>query len=80
MSTFFSIFAIYRVFVRYDMSQYENAIIQYTWNTYFMIYGFAIITLGSLATRTGKYTAVLVHKAVNYIVDDDDPIIDYVSH
>lgn len=79
LTDIFSIFAIYRVFVRFDYSQWEAAVIQYVWNLYFLIYGFVIVMLGSLVTRTGKYTAVLVHKAVNYIVDDDDPIIDVVS-
>jgi hypothetical protein len=79
MTNIFSIFAIYRVFVRYDYGQYERAVIQYVWNCYFLLYGLAIITLASLLTRTGKYTAVLVHKAVNYIFDDDDPVIDCVS-
>jgi gustatory receptor len=79
LTNIFSIFAIYRVFVRYDYSQWEAAVIQYVWNTYFLIYGFIIVMLGSLVTRTGKYTAVLVHKAVNYIEDDDDPVIDVVS-
>ncbi|KAG5669291.1 hypothetical protein PVAND_017181 [Polypedilum vanderplanki] len=79
MTNIFSIFAIYRVFVRYDYGQYERAIIQYAWNCYFLLYGLAIITLASLVTRTGKYTAVIVHKAVNYIFDDDDPVIDYLK-
>ncbi|XP_070504866.1 putative gustatory receptor 28b [Chironomus tepperi] len=79
LTDIFSIFAIYRVFVRYDYSQWEAAVIQYVWNLYFLIYGFIIVMLGSLVTRTGKYTAVLVHKAVNYIYDDDDPIIDVLK-
>jgi len=79
LTDIFSIFAIYRVFVRYDYSQWEAAVIQYIWNLYFLVYGFIIVMLGSLVTRTGKYTAVMVHKAVNYIFDDDDPIIDVVS-
>jgi hypothetical protein len=80
MTNIFSIFAIYRVFVRYDYSQYERSIIQFTWNVYFLLYGLAIISLASLVTRIGKYTAVLVHKAVNFISDDDDPVIDYVRN
>lgn len=79
MTDIFSIFAIYRVFVRFDYSQWELAVIQYSWNLYFLAYGFIVVLLGSLVTRTGKYTAVLVHKAVNYVVDDDDPVIDVVS-
>lgn len=61
-----------------DLGQYQQALIQYCWNCYFLIYGFIIVSIASLVTRTGKYTAVLVHKAVNYIDDDDDPTIDYV--
>lgn len=74
-----STFALYRIFVQNDYSIFNNAMIQYVWNIYFLLYGFTIISLSSLMTRTGKYTAVLVHKAINYIDDDDDPIIDYVS-
>lgn len=79
LTDIFSIFAIYRVFVRYDYTQWELAVIQFIWNVYYMIYGFVVVMLGSLVTRTGKYTAVLVHKAVNYVDDDDDPVIDVVS-
>lgn len=79
LTDIFSIFAMYRVFVRFDYSQWELAVIQFVWNFYFLMFGFVVVTLGSLVTRTGKYTAVLVHKAVNYIVDDDDPVIDIVS-
>lgn len=61
-----------------DYGQYERALIQYCWNVYFLIYGMVIVSLASLVTRTGKYAAVLVHKAVNYIEDDDDPVIDSV--
>lgn len=75
----FATFAIYRVFVRHDYNKFYQAIIQYGWNMYFLVYGMGIVTLGSLLTRTGKYTAVLCHKAINYIEDDEDPIIDYVS-
>lgn len=77
-SNIFSTFAIYRVFVRKDFKDFYNASIQYAWNIYFMTYGVGILALASLMTRTGKYTAVLVHKAINFIDDDDDPIIDYV--
>lgn len=74
----FSTFAIYRVFVRKDFKNFYNACVQYAWNIYFLGYGVGILALTSLMTRTGKYTAVLVHKAINFIDDDDDPIIDYV--
>lgn len=74
----FSTFAIYRVFVRKDFKDFYNASIQYAWNIYFVAYGVSILALSSLMTRTGKYTAVLVHKAINFIDDDDDPIVDYV--
>lgn len=74
----FSTFAIYRVFVQNDYQNFYKASIQYAWNIYFLFYGFAIIALSSLMTRTGKYTAVMVHKAINFIDNDDDPIIDTV--
>lgn len=75
----FSTFAIYRVFVQSDYVNFYKSCIQYAWNIYFAAYGLSLITLCSLITRAGKYTAVLVHKAINYIDDDDDPVIDAVS-
>lgn len=75
----FSSFAMYRVFVQNDFHNAYNASIQYAWNVYFLLYGFFIVALASLMTRTGKFTAVLVHKAINYIDNDDDPIVDTVS-
>lgn len=75
----FSTFAIYRVFVRKDYVNFYKACIQFAWNTHYAAYGLSLITLCSLITRAGKYTAVLVHKAINYIEDDDDPVIDAVS-
>lgn len=75
----FSTFAMYRVFVKHDFNNFYEASIQYAWNVYFLLYGCSIIVLSSLVTRTGKFTAVLVHKAINYIDNDDDPIVDTVS-
>lgn len=75
----FSTFAIYRVFVRKDYVNFYKACIQFSWNAYYAAYGLSLITLCSLITRAGKYTAVLVHKAINYIEDDEDPVIDAVS-
>jgi hypothetical protein len=75
----FATFSIYRVFVRDDHKNFYRGVVQYSWNVYFMLYGLGIVSLSSLLTRTGKYTAVLCHKAINYIEDDEDPIIDYVS-
>lgn len=74
-----STFAIYRVFVQDDFDNYSRALVQYAWSVYFAFYGVAFLSLSSLMTRTGKYTAVLIHKAINFIEDDEDPIIDYVS-
>jgi hypothetical protein len=74
----FSTFAIYRVFVRNDYMNFYKACTQYAWNLYFMCYGLALITISSLVTRAGKNTAALVHKAINFIDDDDDPVIDAV--
>lgn len=74
----FSTFAIYRVFVQNDFQNFYKASFQYGWNIYFLIYGFVIMAMASLMTRTGKFTAVLVHKAINFIDNDDDPIIDIV--
>ena len=74
-----STFAIYRVFVENNYENFHSAVIQYIWNTYFLVFGSSIISLSSLMTRTGKFTAVLVHKAINFVEDEDDPIIDYVS-
>jgi hypothetical protein len=80
VTNIFSTFAIYRVFVRDDTKQLYNASVQYAWNIYFVSYGVWIITLASLMTRTGKFSAVLVHKAMNFISDDDDPVVDYVRY
>lgn len=75
----FGTFAIYRVFVRNDFNTFYRAVVQYSWNIYFLCFGFGVISLASLLTRTGKLTAVLVHKAINYIEDENDQSIDYVS-
>lgn len=74
----FSTFAIYRVFVRSDYVNFYKASTQYAWNIHFFFYGIAMITVSSLVTRAGKNTAVLVHKAINFIDDDEDPVIDAV--
>lgn len=74
-----STFAIYRVFVQNDDANFNNAILQYAWNIYFLYYLLSVISLTSAMTRNGKFTAVLVHKAINFTDDVDDPIIDYVS-
>jgi len=73
----FSNFALYRVMVRQSYGTLNEAIVQYGWNIYFFAYGFIIIAMGSLLTRTGKYAAVLAHKAINY--SNDDSIIDHVK-
>lgn len=78
-SNIFTTFAIYRVFVRNDYNNFYRAVVQYGWNLYFMFFGLGIVSLGSLLTRAGKHTAVLCHKAINYIEDDEDVVIDYVS-
>lgn len=54
----FSTFAIYRVFVRNDYKDFYNATVQFAWNIYFLLYGLTVITVASLVTRTGKYSAV----------------------
>ena len=74
-----SLFAIYRVFVKNDVANFNFAVIQFIWSVFFMISGFSVIAISSLMTRTGKYTAVLVHKAINFIENEDDPIIENVS-
>lgn len=76
----FSTFAIYRVFVREDFQHLYTSSVHFAWNVYFMSFAFVIIALSSLMTRTGKFTAVLVHKAINYVEVEDDPIIDYVRY
>lgn len=79
ITNIFSTFAIYRVFVRQDFINFYRAVVQYAWNIFFLIIGLVTVAMASILTRTGKFTAVLVHKAINCIDDDDDPIIDYVS-
>ena len=66
----FSTFSIYRVAIRQDESQYYNALIQYTWNVFNLIFIIKIISTASLTTRSGKYSAVLVHKAINYSTNE----------
>lgn len=73
----FSIFGVYKIFVRQDYSIINESIIQSSWNGYFYIYCFLTIILSSTMTRSGKYSAVLCHKAINY--SNDDSIIDHVS-
>lgn len=74
----FSIFSLYRIFVRQNFSHIIEAIVQSAWNLYFYFYCFAIITLSSMLTRSGKFSAVLCHKAINY--SNDDSIIDHVRY
>ena len=77
LTNIFSTFAIYRVTVRKDYSSFYQATFQYIWNVYFFLFAITIITITSLLTKTGKYTAVLVHKAINY--SSNDSVIDYVG-
>lgn len=63
--------------IRQDESQYYNALIQYVWNIYNLIFIIKIITMASLTTRSGKYSAVLVHKSINYSTDES--VIENVS-
>lgn len=74
----FSIFSLYRIFVRQNYTHFIEAIVQSSWNLYFYFYCFAIITLSSMLTRSGKFSAVLCHKAINY--SNDDSIIDHVRY
>lgn len=74
----FSIFAIYRIFVRQNYTYILETIIQTSWNIYFYLYCFGTIVLSSLVTRSGKFSAVLCHKAINY--SNDDSIIDHVRN
>lgn len=74
----FSIFSLYRIFVRMNDSHIIEAIVQSVWNVYSFFYCFAIITLSSMLTRSGKFSAVLCHKAINY--SNDDSIIDHVRN
>lgn len=77
MLNIFSTFAIYRIFVRENYNFITEAVVQSSWNLYFYVYCFITITLCSLVTRTGKFSAILCHKAINY--SHDDSIIDHVS-
>lgn len=77
MLNIFSTFAIYRILVRQNYSFVTEAVIQSSWNIYFFFYFFLTITLCSMVTRNGKFSAVLCHKAINY--SNDDSIIDHVD-
>ncbi|CRK86898.1 CLUMA_CG000720, isoform A [Clunio marinus] len=79
LSNVLSLFAMYRIFFGHDQENYYNGMIQFLWNVYFMTLTICFIALCSLMTRTGKSTAVLVHKAINYIDNDNDPIIFYLK-
>lgn len=73
----FNLFGIYRIFVRENLSTLFESSIQSAWNFYFLSLCFLVITLCSLLTRSGKFSAVLCHKAINY--SDDDSIVGNVS-
>lgn len=77
LNNIFGTFAIYRVTVRKDNSSFYQAWVQYAWNIYFFIYAIVIIIFASMLTKTAKYSAVLVHKAINYCRDDS--VIEYVT-
>ena len=77
LNNIFSTFAVYRVTVRKDYSSFYQACVQYAWNIYFFIYAIVIIIFASMLTKTAKYSAVLVHKAINYCRDDS--VIEYVG-
>lgn len=72
----FSLFGLYRILVRDDPSSILETTIQCSWNFYYFALCLIIITLCSLLTRGGKYSAVLCHKAINY--SNDDSIIEHV--
>lgn len=72
----FNIFTIYKIFVRENYEHITEAIIQSSWNGYFSFYCFITIVVSSAVTRSGKFSAVLCHRAINY--SDDDSIINCV--
>lgn len=74
----FSTFSLYRILVRQSYDFIIEAMAQSAWNLYFYMYCFMTIALSSMLTRTGKYSAVLCHKAINY--SNDDSIVDHVSY
>lgn len=72
----FSIFTLYTIYVRQNYEHVIEAIIQLSWNVYSLLCCFVTVFVSSLVTRTGKVSAVLCHRAINY--SDDNSIIDHV--
>ncbi|CRK86897.1 CLUMA_CG000719, isoform A [Clunio marinus] len=75
----FSIFSLYRVIVRNELQYFNLALMNNLCCGYFFLLLVVTIALCSLLTKTGKYAAILVHNAIAYIDDYDDPIIDYLK-
>lgn len=76
----FNIFTVYKISVRQDhvLDHIIDVTIQTMWNVYFSFYCFMTIVVSSAVTSSGKFTAVLCHRAINY--SEDDTIIDRVSY
>jgi hypothetical protein len=74
----FNLFGLYRIFVRENLSAYIESIIQTACNVYFMSLCLIVISFSSFVTQSGKYTAILCHKAINY--SDDESIIAHVRN
>lgn len=74
----FSLFGLYRIFVREDLSAYIESITQAACNSYFMTLCLVVITFCSFLTQSGKSTGVLCHKAINY--SDDVSVIAHVCN
>lgn len=72
----FSLFGLYRIIVRDDTSSIIETTIQLSANSYYFSLCLIVMTFCSLLTRSGKYSAVLCHKAINY--SNDDSIIEHV--
>lgn len=77
LKNIFCIFGIYRMFARNDFSNMKILTIQIVWNIYFYAYCIAVNVLCDKLTKSGKFSAVLCHKVVNF--SDDSPTIERVS-
>lgn len=78
MFNIMSSFTVYWVYSRKEFRYMAEAGSQLIWNIYFYFFCFVIISLSSWLSQSGKSSAVLCHKAINYSFNDS--IINHVCY
>lgn len=61
----FCFFSTYRLFTNKE-SNYKQTFLIILWTIYFSIYNVASFVIASMTTWSGKYTSILIHKAINF--------------